>query len=104
MYNSPRPFWVESDVNTFNQECAFDYASPSTHTFSVIFFWGYNIFNYQIKYVRETNRTLVTFLISLVVLLTLLNSFSLLLFGLVYLFQGFISVLHLPGGLHQLRK
>ena len=39
IYQSPRPFWVDGDVQSYNSECKFDYASPSTHIFCLIFFW-----------------------------------------------------------------
>lgn len=94
MYNSPRPFWVNSEVNTFNGACKFDFASPSVHIFSVIFFWSYNIFNYQVKYVRETNRKLVTFLIILVACVTITNLIIMMLFGLLYIYQGVITFLY----------
>ena len=43
IYQSARPFWVAGKIEIFDKECMFDFASPSSHVFNLIFFWIYTI-------------------------------------------------------------
>ena len=70
-YQSPRPFWVQGDVKVLNDNCEFNFASPSTHIFDVVFFWNYNIYMYLVYYKQTPNRLVV---------------------GLAYTFSGLMTV------------
>jgi len=86
IYNSPRPFWVDSNVNTIYKNCKFDFSSPSTHVFTLVFFWNYIIFNYFVKYVKKINTKLVSFLYFIVFLWSVGGMIVMFMFGLVYLY------------------
>ena len=46
MYESPRPFWMKETIRTYNNQCDFDYGSPSQHVYNLAFFWVYCIYMY----------------------------------------------------------
>ena len=50
MYESPRPFWMSSQIHTYNGLCMFDFGSPSFHIFNLGFFWVNVIVMYFSKY------------------------------------------------------
>ena len=57
LYKDGRPFWVVKDVKAYS--CAFDFAGPSYHLFTITFFWAYNIVMYCMKYAEQVNYWIV---------------------------------------------
>lgn len=57
LYKDGRPFWINPDI--IGYECAFDFAGPGYHLYTLTFFWAYNIIMYCMKYSEKVNNTLV---------------------------------------------
>jgi hypothetical protein len=93
MYQSPRPFWTSTAIDTYQGYCMFDFASPSTHIFNVVFFLNYNIFMYFQKYSSVPNKPLVGCLYCLNAIYLILLSYGMHVFGLLYFYQSAISFL-----------
>lgn len=85
-YESPRPFWMKSNIRTYNNQCDFDYASPSQHIYNLSFFWVYCIFMYFQKYTQEVNKPLVWFLYIGTAITLIAVTFSLWMYGVMYLY------------------
>ena len=94
LYESPRPFWVDSDVQVFRQQCFFDYASPSSHLFNLWFFYGYTVFMYQYKYTAEIKYKLVYLCYSILLFIMLVVSFGMYIFGILFIYQSIVSILY----------
>ena len=70
-YLSPRPFWVDPQIKVlFESSCNFDYGSPTTHLFNLLFFYGYSIFMYFLKYSENINWPLVYVLYSVLTIVS----------------------------------
>ena len=93
IYTSPRPYWVNGNVNVFGENCYFDFASPSTHIFDIVFYWNYNILMYFTKYTQQVNKPWVITLYSLLGIYLVLTILAQFLYGLLYIYQSFISIL-----------
>jgi len=94
VYESPRPFWTKADIHTYGDRCDFDFASPNQHMFNTTFFLFYCIFMYFQKYTAIVNKPLIYALYTFTILLTCVMAFALYLFGVMYLYQCFISILY----------
>lgn len=95
-YQSPRPFWVDGDIDSFKGMCEFDFVAPSSHVFTIVFYWQYNILMYFTKYIptnQKINWTLVICLEVLLVVVSISNLFMGYLFGLMYIYQMVTSIL-----------
>lgn len=86
-YQSPRPFWVDPSIKVlFQSSCNFDYGSPSTHVFNLLFFYGYSIFMYFLKYSENINWPVIYFLYTVLVMFTVIVIYAHYLFGNLYLY------------------
>jgi len=86
VYEGARPFWVEADVIVLQGNCRFDFASPSTHIFNIVFFWMYTVVMYFVRYTEKVNYWLVYSLYTLLAILSVSVAFGDFLFGLTYLY------------------
>lgn len=57
-YREPRPFWVNTEIETPIRYCPLDYAMPSQGTFNIIFFMSYSAYMKLYKYKRPEFRNL----------------------------------------------
>lgn len=57
LYKDGRPFWIGTDIKGY--DCAFDFAGPGYHLYTITFFWTYNIVMYCMKYAEKVNYTAV---------------------------------------------
>lgn len=94
LYESPRPFWVDSRVQVLREKCMFDYASPSTHLFNLWFFYGYSVFMYLYKYTADVNYKLVYLVYSILLLFMVITSFAMYIFGVLFIYQSIVSILY----------
>ena len=76
-YLSPRPFWVDPSIKVlFQSSCNFDYGSPSTHLFNLLFFYGYSIFMYFLKYSENIYWPIVYLLYTFLVIFTMIVMYA----------------------------
>ena len=76
-YLSPRPFWVDPSIKVlFQTACNFDYGSPSTHIFNLLFFYGYSIFMYFLKYSENIYWPIVYLLYTFLVIFTMMVMYA----------------------------
>jgi len=94
MYESPRPFWLKSEIQSFGKVCSFDFASPSQHVFNVMFFWVYVILMYFQKYSLQVNKPLIITLYSILGVLFLLSIFGMYMGGEIYIYHVMISCIY----------
>lgn len=94
VYESPRPFWMEKNILTYNNQCDFDYGSPVQHVYNLAFFWVYCIFMYFQKYTQVVNKPLVWFLYITTATILIAEAFSLWVYGVMYLYQCFVTLLY----------
>lgn len=94
VYESPRPFWMKETIHTYNNQCDFDYGSPSQHVFNLAFFWVYCIFMYFQKYTQVVNKPLIGFLYIGTAITLVAQAFSLWVYGVMYLYQCFVTLLY----------
>lgn len=91
IYMANRPFWVKSTVVIYNGQCHFDYSMPAIDIFNTLFLWMYLATEFYRNgyYSNGVKYVLYVFII----IFTGAHIFAKYLFGLVYLYHQFITIL-----------
>ena len=92
LYKDGRPFWINPKIKPY--ECAFDFAGPGYHLYTIVFFWSYNIIMYCMKYAEKVNFKLVYSLFAALTLVGIWIIIAGLYTGTIYIYQNAIGMLY----------
>lgn len=51
----PRPFWISAEITSYDN-CYFNFSSPSTATYLLVFYWSHNIIMHRMKFTTSVNN------------------------------------------------
>ena len=92
LYKDPRPYWL--NPNIYGYDCAFDFAGPGYHLYTITFFWSYNIVMQGMKYSEKVNYYLIYFLFFLLTLMGVWIVVGGLYTGTIFIYQNIIGMLY----------
>ena len=94
MYQSPRPFWVTTEISSNSDHCTLSYASPSIHGFNTMFYLPYIIYMHLWKYNLNPNKLILAIVSLALVVYNILLILAMLLFGQIYIYQVFTTLVY----------